>query len=181
MIVYYNPENGNILGMSGILDTNRTDPYIETDDPLAMDIFLGKEKLLKYKVIVSASPNKGFIQSKASNNTAVVSIRDRVYLIDKNNEKADIRLAQHSLDKTVEITIEESVYYWWQQDSNLKNKKLYIAACLDQDPYLVLWSKSLSHEDFKDFKIKFDYLGNDQYCFYTNKIFKSYYHEIKPS
>ena len=50
MIVYYNPENGNILGMSAHLDANRLDPYIETTDPLAMDIFLGKEKLLKYKI-----------------------------------------------------------------------------------------------------------------------------------
>ena len=138
MIVYYNPENGNIVGMSGILDSSRTDPYINTDDQLAMDIFLGKEKLLRYKVIVGAAPNTGFIQLKTTNNSTVVSIKDTVHLINGNKENSDIVITQHILDKTVQITVDERMFYWWQQDSNFKHKKLYLAACLEQDPYLIL-------------------------------------------
>lgn len=181
MIVYYNPENGNIVGMSGILDPNRTDPYIETDDQLAMDIFLGKEKLLRYRVIVGATANAGFIQLKTTNNATTISIKDRVHLINANKEKSDIVVTQNLLDKTVEITIDEGMFYWWQQDSNFKHKKLYLAACLEQDPYLILWSKSLTHEEFNNQKAKFNYQGNDNFCFYTNKIFKKYHHEIKSS
>jgi hypothetical protein len=73
------------------------------------------------------------------------------------------------------------MFYWWQQDSNFKHKKLYLAACLDQDPYLILWSKALTQEDFNNQTAHFDYHGNDKFCFYTNKIFKKYHHEIKSS
>ena len=180
MIVYYNPTDGNIVGMSGILDPNRIDPYINTDDQLAMDIFLGKEKLLRYKVIVSAAPNTGFIQLKTTSNPTV-SIKDRVHLINGSKENSDIVITQNILNKTVQITIDERMFYWWQQDSNFKHKKLYLAACLDQDPYLVLWSKALAHEDFNNQTATFDYHGNNNFCFYTNKIFKKYHHEIKSS
>ena len=181
MIVYYNPTDGNIVGMSGILDSNRTDPYINTDDQLAMDIFLGKEKLLRYKVIVGAAPNTGFIQLKTTSNVTTVSIKDRVHLINENKEDSDVVITQNILDKTVQVTIDERMFYWWQQDSNFKHKKLYLAACLDKDPYLILWSKALTHKDFNNQIAKFDYLGNNNFCFYTNKIFKSYNHEIKSS
>jgi hypothetical protein len=181
MIVYYNPENGSIVGMSGILDVNRIDPYIETGDQLAMDIFLGKEKLLRYRVIVGAAPNTGFIQLKTTSKPTAISIKDRVHLINESKENSDIVVTQNTLDKTVQITIEESMFYWWQQDGNIKHKKIYLAACLDQDPYSVLWSKALSPKDFNNQTTKFDYLGSNQYCFYTNKIFKNYHHEIKSS
>jgi len=181
MIVYYNPENGNIVGMSGILDSSRTDPYINTDDQLAMDIFLGKEKLLRYKVIVGAAPNTGFIQLKTTNNSTAVSIKDTVHLVNENKENSDIVITQNILDKTIQVTVDERMFYWWQQDSNFKHKKLYLAACLEQDPYLILWSKALTQEDFNSQTTKFDYSGDNNFCFYTNKIFKKYHHEIKPS
>jgi hypothetical protein len=180
MIVYYNPENGNILGMSAQLDASRLDPYIETTDPLAMDIFLGKEKLLKYKIIIGISANTGFIQLKTSTNTNVISIKDKIYLIGREHNP-EINIVQDTTNKFVQIFISELSLCWWEQDSNFKHRGLYLAACLGQDPYNILWTKAFSQNDFKDRTLTFSYTGRDQFCFYTNKIFKSYNYEIKSS
>jgi hypothetical protein len=180
MIVYYNSENGNISGMSAQIDPNRVEPYIETNDPLAMDIFLGKEKLLKYKIITGSAANTGFIQPKTSTNTNTISIKDRIHLIDKDNN-AEINIIQNTANKNIVISITELSLCWWEQDSNFKHKGLYLAACVGQDPYAVLWTKAFSQNDFKDRIVSFPYVGRDQLCFYTNKIFKSYNHEIKSS
>lgn len=180
MIVYYNPENGSILGMSAQIDTNRIEPYIETDDPLAMDIFLGKEKSLKYKIITGTTANTGFIQPKSVTSTNVVSIKDRIYLIDKDTDP-EINIVQNVINKIVDISISELSLCWWEQDSNFKHRGLYLAACIGQDPYAILWTKAFSQSDFKDRKLSFSYTGGNQFCFYTNKIFKSYNHEIKSS
>jgi hypothetical protein len=178
MIVYYNPENGNILGMSAHLDANRLDPYIETTDPLAMDIFLGKEKLLKYKIITGTSANTGFIQPKTSTNINTISIKDKIYLIGKENNP-EINIVQDIANKSIQISISELSLCWWVQDSNFKHRGIYLAACVGQDPYTILWTKAFSQNDFKDNVLTFQYTGRNQFCFYTNKIFKSYNHEIK--
>ena len=72
MIVYYNPENGNLLGMSYKIDPAKDQHYFETSDPIAEKIFLGQEKIIKYYAVVRSGPvREGFLKLKHSNNSDI--------------------------------------------------------------------------------------------------------------
>lgn len=178
MIVYYNPETFAITGMSHVLNAQLTDPWFETDDPLALDIFLGKEKILKYVVVIRPGSNRGVIKLKPSKGSVLVSASDRVYKIPKTDVAAELKIKQTTADKTIELQLLEDSKNWWANDVTSKEKKLYLVATLG-DPYKPLWIKVFSHADF-DTNIKFTYQGTDDVTFYTPKLFYSYSHEIEP-
>lgn len=176
MIVYYNPESFLITGMSPGLNSLLTDPYFETDDPLALDIFLGKEKVLKYIVNVSPGSKRGIIKLKPVKGVVAEPASNRAYKIPKTTNATELKLLQNSLNKTIEIKLFEDSKNWWREDPVYKEKKIYIVATLG-DAYKPLWTKTFTPNDF-DNEIKFNYQGTDNITFYTPKLFYSYSHEI---
>lgn len=176
MIVYYNSDTFAITGISGKLDSNRKESYFETEDPLAEQIFLGKEKVLKYIVEPHLGTTKGVIKLKPSKDAALFRVSDKVYKIPKNQNSAEIVLKQNKENKIVYILLQENSKNWWSNDPIYKLRKLYIVATL-HDPYKPLWIKTFSVDDFNN-DVKFNYQGTDNLTFYTPKIFSSYSHEI---
>jgi hypothetical protein len=178
MIVYYDPENGSILGMSHVLDQNRSDSYFVTDDPIAEKIFLGKEKSVKYYAgVIAGSDRQGFIKPKSSSLNEY-NIKTRVIEIPIGNDCADLSIIQNTVKKTIEIKVRPNVMSWWKSDPFYSTKKCVIVACKIKDPYIPYWSKTLScFDEEQEFMI--DYTGVDDITFYTTKLFDSYQHEIK--
>lgn len=178
MIVYYNPEDGSILGMSYVLDQNRNDSYFITDDPIAEKIFLGKEKSIRYHAVVKAGAGRqGFIKLKDSFSNAY-TIKTRVVEILAGNDITDLSVIQDKSTKTVRVEIHPAVMAWWRSDPFYSKKKCVIVACKPKDPYVPYWSKLLSCTDDAD-EFVINYTGTDDVTFYTTKLFDSCQHEIK--
>jgi hypothetical protein len=180
MIVYYNPEDGSILGMSYVLDQSRNDSYFITDDPIAEKIFLGKEKSIRYCTIVKAGAERqGFIKLKESS-SPTYTIKNRVVEILIGNSTADLSVIQDVSKKTVRVEIHPAVIAWWKTDPFYSKKKCVIVACKLKDPYIPYWSKMFSCTDAEN-EFAINYSGTDDITFYTTKLFDSYQHEIKSS
>lgn len=177
MIVYYNQSTFDITGMSYQFDLNRTDPYIETSDPLAEKIFLGKEKSIKHKVVITPGVNgRGVIRPKTSAPALINNIAEKVYKV-YTTPNAEITFKQDTNNKTMYVEMSTESLDWWKNDPFFGNRRLHIAACKNEDPYKPLWVKSVPHSEFEQ-NLKFDYTGEDNFTIYTVKIFESYSHEI---
>lgn len=176
MIVYYDQNTFEIRGMSNTLDPNSSYPWIETDQPLATDIFLGKEKLLKYVVVARPNETRGVIKLKPSKNSVVETISDRIYKVPKVDINSEIKIIQNVKEKTIEINILNDSKQWWINDAVYSNRRLHIVACIDT-PYHPLWIKSFNHIEFEN-TMKFNYIGKDDFVIFSPKIFGSYSHEI---
>jgi hypothetical protein len=179
MIVYYNSDTGDVVGMSMVMDTSRTDPYIETDDIVAENIFFKKDKLAKYRLVVTSRIDKtGFFQLKATVQAKSLTIDEKIYLIGQKNKDAEVILTQDKLSKIITVSIKPESYSWWIHNND---KKIFIAACLGNDPFNVSWTVSISQLEFNDYSMTVNYIGPDNLSFYTTKIFNEYYYEIKSS
>lgn len=181
MIVYYNPDNGSILGMSYKKVEGRVDSYIETNDPIAEKIFLGKEKSLKFHVVVRPETNEGFIKLRSSVATAEKPIKFRVIPFEQEIDHAELTIDQYTDKKKIVVSILESSHKWWTTDKEYALKKINIVACKKNNPYLPIWYIDLSPRDLIDLKYQMNYTGTDDITFYTTPLFDSYKHEIKSS
>ena len=179
MIVYYNPANGNLLGMSYNIDPAKDQYYFETSDPLAEKIFLGQEKIIKYYAVVRSGPiREGFLKLKHSNNSDINNIKNRIIEI-KQIDSAELTVLQDIANKTVTIRVQAAARVWWELDQFYSNKECIIVACALNNPYVPYWSKSLTHEDLLN-EVVIPYTSADAITFYTTKLFDSYRHEVKP-
>ena len=182
MIVYYNPTDGNILGLSYKRIPNKTDSHFETDDPIAEKIFLGQEKAIKYVAVIRpGAGQEGFIKLRQPSATAIQTIRDRVIKFLKDIDYAELTIVQDCNSKVVSVKMLESSHKWWATDSYYSLKKLVIVACKENDPYAPLWHCEFSPEDLINLSADITYTGTDNISFYTTRLFDSYKHEIKSS
>ncbi len=179
MIVYYDPNNGNILGLAYKLVPGREESYFESDSPIAEQIFLGKEKVVRYYAVVRS--DGCYIKQRTQSAIVAQSIKSRVIKFDNNLEKAEVTVIQDVATKTVKVTIIKSSLEWWKSDSQYSHKKLNIVACKKNNPYLPIWHCDLDPTDLASGSIDIDYTGTDDLTFYTTKLFDSYKHEVKPS
>lgn len=179
MIVYYDPANGNLLGMARVVDPSRNPCYFETNDPLAEKIFLGQEKLIRYYAVVRSGPTReGFLKLKHSNNSDINNIKNRIIEI-KQIDSAELTVSQDVANKTVTISIQPAALAWWELDQFYSKKECIIVACAVDNPFVPYWSKSLSHADLQQ-EVVIPYTCSDNITFYTTKLFDSYRHEVKP-
>jgi hypothetical protein len=180
MIVYYDPENGNLLGMSYKIDPAKTQHHFETFDPIAEKIFLGQEKITRYYAVVKSGPSRqGFLKLKHSNNSNINNNKNRIVKIKQNLDSAELTVAQDTVTKTVTLSILPSTLAWWELDQFYSKKKCIIVACALNNPFVPYWSKSFSYTDFET-GIVIPYTGSDNITFYTTRLFDSYKHEVKP-
>lgn len=179
MIVYYNPSNGTILGIGYFIDPARDQNYFETNDPLAEQMFLGQEKVIKYYAVIKHGPVKeGFLKLKSSNNSDINNIKNRIIEIKQINS-AELTVSQDVTNKTVTISIQPAALAWWELDQFYSNKECIIVACAANNPYVPYWSKSFRYTDLKN-EVIIPYTCTDEITFYTTKLFDSYRHEVKP-
>ena len=173
MIIHYHPETFSITGMGSRPSQNN--PWIETDDEIALQIFQGKEKVLNYVVVVkSKENNQGFLKKKSTINKSK-SISERLFLIpNKIVNNAEFSIRHNVLDKTISVSLSETASIWWHNDINFRN--IVVAACVPNDPFQVLWSFSVTTDSI-DKPIIVNYSGTDDICFFTEKIFESYSYE----
>lgn len=177
MIVYYNPSTFDITGMAYRIEANRIDPYLETSDPLAEKIFLGKEKAIKHIVVITPGVNRrGVIRSKTSATVPINTIAEKVYRA-YITHNAEITFKQNIADKSICVEMSAESLNWWKNDPFFSNRRLHISACKDEDPYKPLWTKSITNSEFNH-NLKFNYTGEDNFTIYTVKIFESYSHEV---
>ena len=177
MIVYYNQSTFNITGMSYKIEPDRTDPYLETSDPLAEKIFLGKEKAIKYIVVITpGAKRRGVIRPKTSASAPINTIAEKVHRVYTTHD-AEITFKQDITNKSILVEMSDESLDWWKNDPFFSNRRLHVAACKNEDPYKPLWVKSISHLEFEN-NLKFDYVGEDNFTIYTVKIFESYSHEV---
>lgn len=179
MIVYYHPVDKSIKGMSHCLLPENNFPFFETDDPIAEKIFFGKEKSIRYCVIINGST--GYIKLKDGNVPVDQTVKQRVIQIPKNLNFAELSIFQNTDQKTITVNISESSYKWWSTDSEYSLKKIQLVACKFNDPYTPSWIKVLELKDLEFLTTEFNYTGTDNITFYTTKLFDSYNHEIKSS
>lgn len=178
MIVYYDPNNGNILGMSYKVIPGRNN-YFETDSPIAEKIFLGQEKSIRYHVVVR--PEGSYIKLKQSTSLASSSIKTRIIPFSLALEHAEVVLEQDIALKKVSVRMLESSFNWWKTDVQYSLKKMHIVACKKNNPYLPMWHIDLAPDDIESLIYEIDYTGSDDITFYTTQLFDSYKHEIKSS
>lgn len=175
MIVYYNPVSLFITGMSYKLNPMQTDPYIETDDPIAENIFLGKDKIINYSVLVrNPEQHIGFIKKKGQVNRGS-SITEKFYLIPFENSSQEVIIVQDASKKTVTVSLSESAREWWLTEKD-KHDTITFYACELYDLYRPLWVVTLTPDQLLESPV-FDYQGKDAFCLFTKKIFESYSHE----
>jgi hypothetical protein len=178
MIVYYDPTSFAITGMSPFIDVNRQGPCFETDDPLALKIFLGQEKALKYVAIVRPGMNsKGVIKLKPLTNASSIPMTDIVYKIPKTDIFSELNILQNTSKKTISLMLLNDSLEWWKEDPTYKLHPIHLTACTNEDPYKPLWNRSIKASEF-DLNSVFNYQGTDEFVLYTVRLFDSYNHEI---
>jgi len=179
MIVYYDPENGNILGMSYKIDPAKDQYYFETNDPIAEKIFLGQEKISKYYTVVRSGPiREGFLKLKQYDNSDINNIKNRLIEI-KQIDSAELTVQQNIANKTVTVSIQPAALAWWELDQFYSKKECIIVACASNNPYIPYWSRSFTYVDLQH-EVVIPYTCTDAITFYTTKLFDSYKHEVKP-
>ena len=172
MFVYYHPEKFNILGLGAVLDKNRTDPYFETEDPRATNIFLGKDKISRYEVFLDADTGKGFLKVRGSESTTK-PVKERVYLIPTTNfEKPDVLIKQSTASKTIRVELSESAF----AQTKATKKTFQLSACRYKDPYQMIWVHYTTSDNLSQ-SFEFSYTGTDDFCLFTEKVFEFYKHE----
>lgn len=175
MIVYYDPTSLAITGLSYKLNPAQTYPYIETEDPIAEDLFLGKDKILNYNVLVrNAEQRIGFIKKKGHISRGS-SINERFYLVPFENRSAEVKIVQDKSRKTIRVSLTESAREWWSTEKD-KHDTIAFYACEPYDLYRPLWLTTLTPDQMLESTV-FDYQGKDNFCLFTKKIFESYSHE----
>jgi hypothetical protein len=177
MIVYYESEKYSIIGLSYKHDPLRSDLYIETDDPRAENIFLNTDKPFFYEVIVdSTSPLKGKLRRKGAAKVKSLVSESLHLITNHQREIPDVKLSQDNANKTITISITNFALNF-SKENNIQFFTL--AACRKYDPYQLLWTRIIYIKDFVDNNLTFNYTGMDDICFYTKKVFHSYYYETK--
>lgn len=175
MIVYYDPASGNITGVSCSVDSSRMPLFIDTNDELAVKIFNREEKSIHYQVIVKdEASKKGFLKKKVSNRKGK-SVTDRFYLIPKTITNAEFTIVQDIHNKKISVILNEAAFVWWESSPDYK-EYINIAACVPHDLYQPLWTVAIKSSDLGE-PIDIDYIGRDDMCFFTERIFESYNHE----
>jgi hypothetical protein len=181
MIVYYDISTGFITGMSPSVIDSRNEPYANVNDSVAEQIFLGKEKISKYKVVLKNKETKqGFLVLKESISKQISSVKDRVYQI-KYNDDAEIKVINDSKNKVLQIYIKPNAKSWWEDHPVNNLKSLYIVATKESDPSLPLWSIAIPSEKFINNFYNYQYSGTSSFSIYTDKFFNSYSYETKSS
>jgi hypothetical protein len=179
MIVYYDEETGLISGLSQKIIEGRNETYIETSDPIADKIFLGQEKVSKYKVVIRGTINrKGFLVPR-NTLSPIKLIKNKIYLIEESNLTSEIKIYQDTCLKIIRIIINSPALVWWKNDNYFSKKSIFVTACKHNDPYFPLWTKAVYADDFNNGFYEFSYTGSSDFCFYTDKFFESYSYEIK--
>jgi|AntAceMinimDraft_1070359.scaffolds.fasta_scaffold00700_15 hypothetical protein len=171
MIVYYNPLNYSITGLSHKLLDNTVDPWIDTVDPLALNIFLGREKSLNYIIVPLLSDNtKGIIKQKMLGNS-VIPKDEKVYKIPFLNTESNFTVTQDTANCIIKIDMQSDAITWWKESK----KKIHLVACMPNDPYFPLWSQVLDPTQFNSGD-RYHYTGTHDFNLYTMKIFGTYSH-----
>lgn len=176
MIVYYDPNTFAIAGMSPKFDINSKLPYIETEDPVALRIFLGQEKLLNYLVVPRLGTNTGIIKLKTFVTANIISANEKIYKLAEKINGAEITIKNNTASKKITFEILENVLNWWREDSFYSNRRLHLIACKNNDPFKPIWIKSFRSEEVKTFN-EITYTSDIHFCLYTVKIFGSYSYE----
>ncbi len=175
MRVYYNPINFNITGLS-YYPANSNDPFFDTEDPIAEQIFLGKVKNTRYKIAISEN---GSPQIKARQSVLLTAIPpdQRICCIDKETSPADLHITQQLNSKLITVSLTEWAFKLWETEE-LVNRKVYLIACRNKDPYSPLWAKMITRDEISSLSFSMSYEGSDNITFFTPKLFNSYSHEI---
>ena len=180
MIIYYDPETNNMLGMSYVVDQNRGQSYFETDDPIAEKIFLGQEKISKYCIKVSPGAVKNGQLVLRSSSVNAADAKGKITEIKQGTGLSEAIIIQDISTKTVSIKIAEEALAWWQSDPYYSKKSFSLVACKKGDPYIPYWYKTISHTDDVS-NLIVNYTCSDDITFYAPAIFGSYHYEIKSS
>jgi len=176
MIVHYNPETFTITGICAKLLESVADPYIETEDPIAEQIFLAKEKIYHYRVeVIDQVQHIGKLvkqvqTSSAGNNR--LPINSYYYRIPVVSKDTDFTVIQNTKNKTINFSLTDRAFAKWIGNHSVP---LLILACVPDDPYTMLWSLTLTPLNVGD---QITYTGQDNICFYTKKLFESYHYVI---
>jgi hypothetical protein len=182
MIVYFEKETGSILGLSYYLVPGRNESYFETTDPVAEKILLGTDKVSKYRVeLESSDSKKGFLIPRSSSISKFIPISTRCHFISKKSSVSEVKVYQNINEKKISVVIEKPTLERWLKDLVYNKKRLFIVACYDQTPFMPLWIKSISAEEFDKGYFEFIYSGRSDFYLFTNKFLESYTHEIKSS
>jgi hypothetical protein len=174
MIVYYDVESGEITGFSRILVEGRNESYAYLNDPVAEKIFNGEEKVSKYRVVLKNPVEKiGSLVVKKKTSNEFELIDSRLHLIKKDIDQPQVLLEHNLSNNTITLKISDELINWWKEDVYFNKKRIFIAACKLNDPYVPLWIRSFSFEDIENNLNSFQCL-NRRFSLYTNKFFSSY-------
>lgn len=175
MIVYYDPVSFSITCLSYKANPTQTNPFILTDEQIAEDLFLGKDKTLNYTVLVrDAEQHNGFIKKKGHISKGHL-IDEKFYLVPFENRSAEVKIIQDASKKTITVNLIDSAKEWWQTEKD-KHEVIAFYACEPYDLFRPLWITTLSTDQLLD-SVEFEYQGKDAFCLFTKKIFESYSHE----
>lgn len=178
MIVYYDENSNSILGLSYRLDVSRNEKYFETDDPVAERIFLGEEKSLHY-VAVPSRNNRGILKLKTQATRQGPSISDRIFKIPTNSLNPELVLTFIKDEHILELELMEDSAEWWR--TSLPHRKLHLIIGHEGDPYMPIWSQTISHTDLVDNRLSMPCKLDHVFDIFTVKLFDSYKHETKSS
>lgn len=172
MIVYYNNETFDITGLSMSIVNGRDEPFFECYDPVAKDIFEGKEKVSKYKVSIDKKTNRSSLILRG----AIVERKHIDNLISRilksKQETPSLTFEQNINKKTLTLIITElgkGELEYFDTDT------ITFAACKINDPYKLLWSNRIKLD--RD-KIEIKYNSIDNFDLYVYNPIGSYEHIV---
>jgi len=207
MLVYYNPDNFEIMGVSHAENPHQTYPYIITDNQIADQIFSGLASSLLYKVSVTSNSlimkslepiiprfggdfsgrltqddKNGFLFLKLPHNSCtsrvLTAVNNSIYQIPKEyNINPEFKIVQNITKKTMQISLKQSTYNWMLETTGFGGDCIYLTACLQNDPYMNIWTTPINFEQLGQGIVEFNYVGLDDISLYTKRIFESCYHE----
>lgn len=170
MIIYYT-ETGEIYSISHMTNSEITYPYIETDDPVASEMFNGTTQIINYRVIEGA-----LVLDKQLLPVPPEVVENYIYQIptEAGEGPVDLHIVQVIAAKNVSIVVSQSAIDQYRA-KNIAN--IILTACPPNDPYSPLWSTTIPITDTVVVH-NVDYSGTDDIRFYTEKVLNHYYHEV---
>lgn len=207
MLVYYNPENFEIMGVSHFENPHQTYPFIVADGKVIEQIFLGHVSSLLYKVSLTSNSlvmkslepivprfggdfsgkltqdNKdGFLFLKLPHNSCtsreLTAVNNNIYQIPKDFiSDPEFKIVQSYIKKTMQVSLKLSTYKWMVETTGFNGNFIFLTACLQNDPYMNVWTIAISLEELGRGVVEFNYVGLDNISLYTKRIFERCYHE----
>ena len=153
--------------------------YILIDDDLAEQFHSHELNFSQFLISVSSPANRqGKLVSRyQSTRNWTNSVYNKMILIPRNINSADLTISQNTIDKTITISVSKTSRLLLEANNLYQRPIIDFAACLTQDPHTPCEVWTLDASELITNDVTITYSCQDDVYIYTEKIFETYSHE----